>query len=106
MFELRRYIRESGVDVVGEWLRDLRDRRVRARIEARLTRLELGHFGDCKPVGAGVWELRIDFGAGYRVYYAMEAKTILILLCGGDKHSQQRDIQRAIKFWQECQDRS
>jgi putative addiction module killer protein len=99
MLELRRFTRGSGEDVIGEWLRDLRDRRARARIESRLTLLSLGHFGDCKPVGEGVWELRVDIGPGYRVYYAMEGKSIVLLISGGDKRSQTRDIRRAVEMW-------
>src|SRR3954468_19415525 len=69
--EIRRYLTDSGRDVVGEWLRSLRDPRARAKVATRIARLEAGNFGDCKPVGEGVWELRIDWGPGYRVYYAM-----------------------------------
>ncbi len=99
MIEIRRYTSEAGRDVFGDWLRKLKDRRARARIETRLTRLALGNVGDCKPVGSGVWELRIDVGPGYRVYYAMDAKTFVLLLCGGDKRTQTKDIERAITFW-------
>jgi putative addiction module killer protein len=84
----------------------LPDRGTEARIAARLDRLAAGNFGDCKPVGAGVWELRIDFGPGYRVYYAMIGRTCLLLLCGGDKRRQSADIIRAIGYWKEYKHRS
>ena len=87
-------------------MRGLRDRRARARIEARLTRLELEHFGDCKPVGQGVWELRVDVGPGYRIYYAIESKAVILLICGGDKRSQARDIGRAIEMWHDHKKRN
>ena len=99
MIELRRYVSQSGIDVVGAWLARLRDDRTRAKIAARLARLSVGNFGDCKPVRAGVWELRIDWGPGYRVYYAMAGKEIVLLLCGGNKGTQARDIARAVDHW-------
>jgi putative addiction module killer protein len=68
---------------------------------ARLRRLELGHYGDFKSVGAGVNELRFFFGAGYRIYFAEDGDTIVVLLCGGDKDSQRRDMQKAQAYWQE-----
>ena len=77
------------------WLRSLRDRQARARIQARITRLALGNAGDAKPVGAGISEMRIDYGPGYRVYYAHMGPVIVVLLCGGDKRTQQADILRA-----------
>jgi putative addiction module killer protein len=105
MLDLRRYTTASGQDLLGEWLKNLRDRGARARIETRLSRLALGQFGDCKPLRDGVWELRVDTGPGYRVYYAKESKTIVLLLSGGDKRSQTRDIDRAVEFWKDFQKR-
>ncbi len=80
-------------DVFAEWLDDLRDRQARARIIKRIEKVENeGHFGDVSPVGDGVCEFRYDFGPGYRIYYITEGSAVVILLCGGDKSSQQRDI--------------
>lgn len=74
------------------WLNDLRDRSAKARIELRLRRASLGNLGDIRSVGGGVSEMRIDHGPGYRVYFALRNRTLVILLCGGDKGSQERDI--------------
>lgn len=82
-------------------LSSLRDPTTRRRILKRLPRLEQGHYGDVKPVGEGVHELRFFFGAGYRVYFGEDGNTIVVLLCGGDKSSQRRDIQQAQACWQE-----
>lgn len=82
-------------DVFRDWLRKLRDDRARARIAARLRRLELGNPGVVRPVGAGVMEMKIDYGPGYRAYYVSKGPTIVILLCGGDKSTQDADIARA-----------
>ena len=78
-----------------EWLADLKDSQARGRIAARVQRLKFGHLGDVKPVGFGVSELRIDTGPGYRIYLMRDDETIILLLCGGDKGSQKRDILRA-----------
>ncbi|MBX3455328.1 type II toxin-antitoxin system RelE/ParE family toxin [Ferrovibrio sp.] len=78
------------------WLERLRDREARSRIQVRLQRLRLGLFGDSKPVGEGVGELRIDYGPGYRVYFIRQGAELIVLLCGGDKRRQQQDIARAI----------
>lgn len=99
MIELRRYQFEDGITPVTEWLCSLRDARARAQIEVRLRRVSAGNFGDCKPVGEGVSELRVDIGTGYRVYYGKRGQTLMILLCGGDKTSQQADITRAKAYW-------
>lgn len=104
--EIRRYLTELGKDVIGEWLADLRDARARAKIAARLSRLEAGNFGDCRAVGESVWELRIDWGPGYRVYYAMAGAAIVLLLCGGDKRKQSADIRRAIVYLKDYKRRS
>lgn len=77
------------------WLRKLRDDRARVRIAERLLRVEGGNFGDAKPLGAGVSELRIDYGPGYRVYFARRGAVVIVLLCGGDKRTQNADIKRA-----------
>jgi putative addiction module killer protein len=79
----------------GKWLKSLRDANAYARIVQRIRRLERGNPGDVKPVGAGLHELRIDYGPGYRVYFVYEGSAVVILLCGGDKGTQGRDIKRA-----------
>ncbi len=83
------------------WFRDLRDVRARAAVARRITRLRLGNFGDAKSLGKGLLELRIDTGPGYRVYLAVRAKHVVVLLAGGDKGSQTRDIERARKLARE-----
>jgi putative addiction module killer protein len=82
-------------------LAELRDRDARARIVVRIGRLSLGNPGDVKPVGSGVSEMRIDYGPGYRVYFVRRGDTVVVLLCGGDKRQQDRDIARALELAQE-----
>jgi len=82
-------------EVFGKWLLDLRDIRAKARILARLESARLGNLGDARSVGDGVSELRIDVGAGYRVYFTRRQRVVIILLCGGDKSTQSKDIARA-----------
>lgn len=84
--------------VYADWFSSLRDPRARARIGIRIRRLSLGNPGDVKPVGEGVSELRIDYGPGYRVYFIQRGSTVIVLLAGGDKRTQDRDIQTAIKL--------
>ena len=86
------------------WLRSLRDDRARARIGDRLLRLAGGNPGDAKPVGSGVSELRIDYGPGYRVYFVNRGQIVIVLLCGGDKRTQDKDIKQAIKMATELED--
>lgn len=93
----------AGKEPFTDWLNSLGDPPTRRRILKRLLRLEQGHYGDYKPLGAGVNELRFFFGAGYRVYFAEDGDTIVVLLCGGAKDGQRRDIQRAKAYWQEYQ---
>lgn len=88
-------------ETFAKWLFKLRDLRARARIQARIDRLELGNSGDAKPVGEGVSEMRIDYGPGYRVYFIQKGSELIILLAGGDKSSQSRDIQKAIEIAKE-----
>ncbi|MFZ0958540.1 MAG: type II toxin-antitoxin system RelE/ParE family toxin [Candidatus Sulfotelmatobacter sp.] len=87
MIQIRRYVTSSGKDILGDWLAKLRDARAQAKITIRIDRVGVGNFGDCKPLRSGVCELRIDWGPGYRVYYAMLGKTCVLLLGGGDKSS-------------------
>ncbi|HZP20895.1 MAG TPA: type II toxin-antitoxin system RelE/ParE family toxin [Bauldia sp.] len=81
--------------VFSRWLTDLRDENAKARIAIRIRRLSLGNAGDAKSVGGGIRELRIDYGPGYRVYFAERGRVLIVLLCGGDKRTQARDIERA-----------
>lgn len=85
----------------SEWFLALRDRLARARIQARIDRMELGNFGDAAPVGEGVSELRIHYGPGYRVYFMQKGRELVILLGGGDKSTQDRDIQTALRLARE-----
>jgi putative addiction module killer protein len=88
-------------DVYSHWFNELLDRQARARINARIRRLSLGNPGDVKPVGEGVSELRIDYGPGYRVYFVQRGHTLVVLLAGGDKHTQDRDIKTALELARE-----
>lgn len=88
-------------DVFEAWFADLRDRQARARITARIRRLSLGNPGDVNPIGGGVSEMRIDYGAGYRVYFVARGDVVVILLCGGDKRTQDRDVRRALRLARE-----
>ena len=84
-----------------EWLESLRDIQARAIIRKRLNRVRLGNLGVNRSVGQGVWELKIDFGPGYRVYYGEDGPKIVVLLCAGDKSSQSRDIAQAHEYWKD-----
>jgi putative addiction module killer protein len=91
-------------DVFASWLVGLRDVRAQARILARLESARLGNLGDCRAIGSGIREMRIHIGRGYRVYFVQKKQVILLLLCGGSKGSQTRDIARAKKIAQELKD--
>lgn len=85
-------------EAYASWFESLRDRAARARIDARIRRLSLGNPGDTSPVGEGVSELRIDYGPGYRVYFVQRGQMVVILLAGGDKRTQDRDIKKALEL--------
>ena len=105
MNHVTHYLSPNGEDLYQQWLERLRDRAAKARITMRINRVAAGALGDCKPVGNGVWELRIDHGPGYRVYYAQADKLLILLLLGGDKRGQQADINKAIECWSNYQRR-
>ena len=94
------YQSSEGKRPFNEWFysRNI-DNKTRARILIRLNRLSLGNPGDCEPVGGGVFELKIDLGPGYRIYFAYQGSEIVILISGGDKSTQKKDIQKAIEYW-------
>lgn len=95
---VREYLTAEGHNPYRAWLASL-DRAVRARVQARVLRFELGNLGDHKSVGEGVWEARLDFGPGYRLYFGQEGEVLVLLLCGGDKSTQTRDIRDAKAHW-------
>ena len=90
----------------AHWLEDLRDLRARARVQARIERLIGGNPGDAKPIGSGVSELRINYGPGYRVYFQQRGSTLIILLAGGDKSTQARDIEEALMLARQIKEES
>jgi putative addiction module killer protein len=104
--ELRRYLTASGGDVFGEWLSRLRDSRTKAKIVTRIDRLSAGNFGDVKVLRDGLFELRIDWRPGYRVYYALVGRSCVLLLCGGDKSKQASDIKRALEYLKDYRERT
>ena len=106
MLELRYYQTSVGEQPFVEWLQSLTDRQARTRVEARLARVAVGNLGDVEPVGEGVLELRIDWGPGYRVYFSRLGQVIILLLCGGDKRTQQKDIKRAKTYFEDYKKRS
>jgi putative addiction module killer protein len=88
----------------AQWLQDLRDLRVRAKVQVRIERLIGGNPGDVRPVGSGISELRIDYGPGYRVYYQQKGSRLIILLAGGDKSSQVNDIEEALMLFRQIKE--
>jgi putative addiction module killer protein len=99
------YADEDGNEPFQAWMDNLRDQQGRRRIISRLFRVQQGNYGDVKPIGDGLSELRIFFGPGYRVYFGEEAGNIVVILCGGDKDSQSRDIEDAKVYWKEYKNR-
>ena len=99
--EIKKLELQNGLVPFDEWFDALRDQKMQAAVDARLARVRAGNFGDFKSVGAGVFELRISFGPGIRVYYGLHGRQIVVLLGGGDKRSQPRDIRRAQELWQQ-----
>ena len=91
-------------EIFANWFKGLKDRRAKARVQARIDRLEMGNFGDVSPVGEGVSELRIHYGPGYRVYFVQRGLVFVVLLCGGDKSSQNSDITKAKKLARQLED--
>jgi len=104
--QIEHYLNSDGRDLFERWLDRIRDRRALVSIERRIARIERdGYFGDHKYLRDGVSELRIDEGAGYRVYYAQANEVVVLLLCGGDKSTQDADVNRAVACWEEFQRR-
>ncbi len=99
--EIEVFRAKNGGVPFENWLDDLKDKKAVARVLARLARVRQGNLGDCKSVGEGVSELRVDYGAGYRVYFGQKGRTLVVLLCGGDKRTQDRDIRLAKQYWHE-----
>lgn len=97
--ELQIYETPDGKRPFLGWLESLGDVKARAKIRTRLDRVEAGNLGDYKAVGKDVCELRIDYGSGYRLYFGQVGKTVILLLCGGDKSTQDEDIRQATKYW-------
>ncbi len=100
------YSDAHGVEVFANWLDGLRDSTGRQRILARLRRVEQGNYGDHKHLRDGVLELRMTFGPGYRVYFGEDGSDVVVLLCGGDKRTQQDDVAKAVSYWKEYQGRA
>ena len=106
VIEIRHYVNRAGRDVFDDWLTQLADARAQAKIASRINRLAAGNFGDCKRLRQGLCELRIDWGPGYRVYYAMLGSVCVLLLCGGDKRKQSSDIARALDYLKDYRERT
>ena len=106
MYEIKHYLNLGGRDVFAEWRMSVKDQKARIAIDRRINRIELGNFGDHRPCRNGVWELRVDVGPGYRIYYAQIGKTVVLLLCGGNKRTQDADITRACSDLQDWQRRT
>jgi putative addiction module killer protein len=105
VYEIRHYLTQYEKDVFTEWRSLLRDTKARIAVDRRVNRIELGNFGDHRFCRDGIWELRIDVGPGYRVYYAIAGTQVVLLLCGGDKQTQDSDINKACEYWLDWQGR-
>ena len=106
MYTVHHYLTSESKDIYFNWQRKIRNQNARIAIDRRINRIEMGNFGDCKFCRDGVYELRINVGVGYRVYYAISGEEVILLLCGGDKSTQDADIQRACDNWQDWKRRS
>lgn len=105
-FTVLHYLTVAGDCPFREWINSVRDKSVRATVAARINRVRAGTLGDWKSVGDGVFELRIDRGPGYRVYFGRDGRTVVILLTGGEKRSQESDIKRAKEYWRDYETRT
>jgi putative addiction module killer protein len=97
-YEIKIYATEEGKEPFRDWLNSLKDIDTQAFVFQRLQRIKLGNFGDCKPIGEGLWEFRIHHKAGIRIYYARVGQQLILIIGGGNKRSQQRDIAKALKY--------
>ncbi|MBD3183410.1 type II toxin-antitoxin system RelE/ParE family toxin [Candidatus Poribacteria bacterium] len=103
---IRNYVTPEGREPFEDWLDSLKDKKTQALVLERLNRIRLGNPGDCKHLDKGLYELRVHYGPGYRIYFGDLDGVIVILLCGGTKSSQNRDIKRAREYWQELKERT
>jgi len=99
------YVTRNGRIPFREWINKLKDIEGRAKVRVRINRVRLGNLGDVKFVAHGVFEMRVSHGPGYRVYFAREGEQVVLLLCGGDKSTQKRDIDKAVMYWRDYQGR-
>lgn len=104
-YTIKIYQTDTGKGPFSQWLKDIKDHLTRAKIRIRLDRMEKGNFGQCEPVGEGVFELKIDFGPGYRIYFGKLGAKCVLLLCAGDKSSQKSDIQNAKTYFKDYRSR-
>jgi putative addiction module killer protein len=100
-YTLEYYLTEAGEKPFKEWLDGLKDIMARQKVRIRLDRVRLGNLGKNRPVGGGVFELKIDHGPGYRIYYGLDKKTVVLLLLGGDKSTQKKDITQVRRYWED-----
>ena len=106
MYKIIHYETDNKVDVFAKWFDRQRDNKAMARILARIEYMRDGNFGDCKPLISGLWEARIDIGQGYRLYYSIVGKEIVLILCGGNKSEQKRDISKAVQYLEDYKSRN
>lgn len=104
-YRIEIYQTDTGKRPFSQWLKEIKDHLVKAKVRMRLARLEMGNFGEYKSVGEGVFELKIDLGPGYRLYYGKVGKKTVLLLCAGDKSTQQSDIEKAKAYFTDYQSR-
>lgn len=100
---LLKYVTEKGRCPFDDWVEGLKDKKTEAIVATRLNRVIQGNFGQCRKLEGGIQELKIDFGPGFRVYFAEDGETIVVLLCGGDKSTQSKDIAKAKEYWADYQ---
>ena len=98
LIEVQIFKTKNGRRPFNEWYKEL-DKDTKKRVISRISRVKAGYFGDFKNLGDGVFELKLDFGSGYRIYFGMRGKNLIILLCAGNKGSQKRDIEKAKEYW-------